>query len=267
MTTHGPIPVGSGLILLEQRGDISIVTLNRPEKRNAMNIAAQKDLGEALELARNARAIVLAGAPPAFCAGVDLAEQRKLRASNVVVPSQDGHPWAVTQERIRRHPAVFVAAVGGVALGGGLTLVHNCELAVADESAEFGVPELTFGSVPALSGPATTRRLLPKHSAQMIFLAKRVSAATALHFGIVNEVVPDGQALDRAVEMAEVIAGYDPVTLDYTKKLFRDAADLSWPAAIDHGVALGALSRAERGRRAAAAAAEVGEREAIGSES
>ena len=266
MTADGPIPVGSGLVLLEQQGDISIVILNRPEKRNAMNTAAQKDLGEALELARSARAIVLSGAPPAFCAGVDLAEQRELRASTVVIPSQDGHPWAVTQERIRRHPAIFIAAVGGVALGGGLTLVHNCELAVADESAEFGVPELTFGSVPALSGPTTTRRLLPKHSAQMIFLAERVSAATALHFGIVNEVVPDGQALDRAVEMAKVIAGDDPVTLDYTKKLFRDAADLSWPAAIDHGVSLGALSRAERGRRTAAAAAEVGENETTGSD-
>jgi enoyl-CoA hydratase/carnithine racemase len=265
MTTEGPSPVGSGLVLLEQRGDTGIITLNRPEKRNAMNLAAQRDLAEALELARNIRVIVLAGAPPAFCAGIDLAEQRQVRAANGKVPSQDGHPWAVTQERIRRHPAIFIAAVSGVALGGGLTLVHNCELAVADQSAQFGIPELTFGSVPALSGPSTVRRLLPKHSAQLIFLAESVDAETALHFGVVNEVVPDGQALNRALEIAGVIAAYDPVALDYTKKLFREAADLSWPAAIDNGVVLGALARAERARSAANSAA-AREKEAAGSD-
>jgi len=266
MTTEEPRRVGSGLVLLEQRDDIGIITLNRPDKRNAMNLAAQRDLAEALELARNARVIVLTGAPPAFCAGIDLVEQRMLRASHAQVPTQDGHPWAVTQERIRRHRGVFIAAVGGVALGGGLTLVHNCELAIADESAEFGMPELTFGSVPALSGPSTVRRLLPKHSAQLIFLAERISAATALHFGIVNEVVPDGQALKRAIKMAEVIAGYDPVALEHTKKLFRETADLSWPDAINRGVALGAVARAERARSATNSAADAREKEATGSD-
>jgi enoyl-CoA hydratase/carnithine racemase len=249
--TSGPAPVGSGLVLLEDRDGYSILTLNRPEKRNAMNLAIQGDLREALDLTRTSRAIVLCGAPPTFCAGIDLAEQREIRASNTPVPSQDGHPWAVTQERIRRHPAVFIAAVSGAALGGGLTLVHNCDLAVADESAEFGVPELTFGTVPALSGPATVHRLLPKHAAHMIFLAQRVDADTALRFGIVNEVVGDGQSLARAIQMAEVIATYDPVAVDYAKKLFRDTPDLGWSAAIDHGVALGSLSRAERQRLAA----------------
>jgi enoyl-CoA hydratase/carnithine racemase len=266
MTTEEPRLIGSGLAVLEQRDGIGIITLNRPDKRNAMNLAAQRDLAEALELARHARVIVLTGAPPAFCAGIDLVEQRMLRASNAHVPTQDGHPWAATQERIRRHHAVFIAAVGGVALGGGLTLVHNCELAIADESAEFGMPELTFGSVPALSGPSTVRRLLPKHSAQLIFLAERVSAATALHFGIVNEVVPDGQALKRAIKMAEVIAGYDPVALEHTKKLFRETADLSWPAAINRGVALGALARAERAQSATNSAADAREKEATGSD-
>jgi enoyl-CoA hydratase/carnithine racemase len=242
-------PIGSGLILLDQRAGYNVITLNRPDKRNAMNLAIQGDLRDALELSRNARVIVIAGAPPTFCAGIDLAEQRDIRSSGAPVPSQDGHPWAVTLEKIRRHPAVFIAAVSGAALGGGLTLVHNCELAVADESAEFGVPELTFGTVPALSGPATVHRLLPKHAAHMIFVAQRVSAQTALNFGIVNEVVPDGRALSRAIEMAEVIAAYDPVALDYSKKLFRETGDLGWSAAIDYGVALGSLSRAERDRR------------------
>jgi enoyl-CoA hydratase/carnithine racemase len=111
------------------------------------------------------------------------------------------------------------------------------------------VPELTFGTVPALSGPATVHRLLPKHAAHLIFLAKRVDAPTALTFGIVNEVVPEGQALARAVEMAELIATYDEVAIDYSKKLFRDTPDMGWSAAIDYGVALGSLSRSERQRR------------------
>src|SRR5665213_370894 len=222
MSEHGATPVGSGLILLERREGYNIITLNRPEKRNAMNLAIQGDLREALERSRDARVIVLTGAAPTFCAGIDLAEQREIRAGLTPVPSQEGHPWAVTQERIRRHPAVFIAAVSGAALGGGLTLVQNCELAVCDESAEFGVPELTFGTVPALSGPATVHRLLPTHAAHMIFLAQRVNAATALHYGIVNEVVPDGEVLTRAVEMAEVIAAYDATAIDYSKKLYRE---------------------------------------------
>jgi enoyl-CoA hydratase/carnithine racemase len=240
--------VGSGLVLLERDEGYNVITLNRPEKRNAMNLAIQEDLREALNRSRDARAVIVTGAPPTFCAGIDLAEQREIRETSMPVPAQDGHPWAVTLERIRRHPAVFIAAVNGAALGGGLTLVHNCELAVADASAEFGVPELTFGTVPALSGPATVHRLLPKHAAQMIFLAQRVDAATALHFGIVNEVVADGQSLARARELAAVIASYDPVAIDYSKKLVREAGDLPWSSAIDHGVELGSLSRAERQR-------------------
>jgi enoyl-CoA hydratase/carnithine racemase len=240
--------VGSGLILLDERDGFNVITLNRPEKRNAMNLAIQGDLREALDRSRGAKVVVLTGAAPTFCAGIDLDEQRQLRAAATPVPSQNGHPWAVTQEIIRRHPAVLIAAVSGAALGGGLTLVHNCDLAVADEKAQFGVPELTFGTVPALSGPATVKRLLPKHAAHMIFLAQRVDAATALRFGIVNEVVPVGEAVSRAIEMAEVIAGYDRVAIDYSKKLFRDTQDMGWSEAIDQGVELGSLSRAERQR-------------------
>lgn len=241
-------PVGTGLILLEERAGYSVITLNRPDKRNAMNLAIQSDLREALERSRSAKVIVLTGAPPTFCAGIDLDEQKALRATTTPVPSQNGHPWAVTQEIIRRHPAVLIAAVSGAALGGGLTLVHNCDLAVADEKAQFGVPELTFGTVPALSGPATVKRLLPKHAAHMIFLAQRVDAQSALRFGIVNEVVVEGKALERAIEIAELIATYDATAIDYSKKLFRDTPDMAWSEAIDHGVELGALSRAEKQR-------------------
>lgn len=243
-------PVGSGLVLIEQRDGYCVVTLNRPDKRNAMNLALQHDLREALELARGAKAIVIYGAPPTFCAGLDLDEQRAIRAAGTPFPAQDGHPWAVTQEIIRRHPAVFIAAVSGAAMGGGLTLVHNCDLAVAEHSATFGVPEITFGTVPSLSGPASVHRLLPKHAAHLIFLGKKIDAETALRFGVINEVVPDGNVLVRAIEMAELIASYDAVAIDYTKKMFRETPYMDWSAAIDQGIALGTLSRSERLRRA-----------------
>jgi enoyl-CoA hydratase len=92
----------------------------------------------------------------------------------------------------------------------------------------------------------------------MIFLAQRVDADTALRFGIVNEVVPEGHSLERAIEMAKVITNYDATAIDYSKKLFRDTPDMGWSEAIDHGVELGALSRAERQRL------EINTREAKG---
>jgi enoyl-CoA hydratase/carnithine racemase len=129
----------------------------------------------------------------------------------------------------------MIAAVNGFALGGGLTLVHNCELAIASERAEFGMPEVGFGLFPAVSGPATIRRLLPKHAASMILTSRRVDASTAERWGVVNAVVPHERLLDEAEALARHIAQFDPVVLDYSKKAIRDVALMPWSEGIAYG--------------------------------
>jgi len=225
-------PAADDLVLVEDRGDWAVITLNRPQKRNAMNRAAQDRLREALAAVHEKKAVVLTGVGTSFCSGIDLTEELPPAPPGRRASSRIGN-WAEVNEEIREHPAVFVSAVNGFALGGGSTLVHNSELAVAGESASIGTPEMAFGAWAALSGPSLINRVLPKHAAELIFLAQRVDARTALRMGIVNEVVPDDELLPRAFEIAERIAGFDATTLDWGKRAFRSMVNTSWEESME----------------------------------
>ncbi|GAA3230918.1 enoyl-CoA hydratase [Pseudonocardia petroleophila] len=220
------------LVRVEDRGDWAVITLNRPEKRNAMNRAAQDGLRAALAAVHEKKAVVVTGVGTSFCSGIDLTEELPPTEPVRRASSSIGN-WAEVNEEIRNHPAVFIAAVNGYALGGGSTLVHNSELAIAAESASIGTPEMAFGAWAALSGPSLVNRVLPKHAAQLIFLAQRVDAGTALRMGIVNEVVPDDRLLPRAFEIAERIGSFDAITLDWGKRAFRSMVNTSWEEAME----------------------------------
>lgn len=221
------------LVLVEDRGPWAVLTINRPEKRNAMSKAAQRRLREAFKEVYEKKVVVLTGVGPSFCAGVDLVEGREAPKPAGRVGSRDIGSWEECNEDLRQHPAIFIAAVNGYALGGGGTLIHNCELAVAAESASVGTPEMGFGGWPGLAGPALINRVLPKHAAEIIFMAKRVDARTALRMGIVNEVVPDDQLLPRAFELAEHISAFDATLLDWGKKAFRAMVNSSWEDSME----------------------------------
>lgn len=237
------------LVLVEDRGDWAVITLNRPAKRNAMNRAAQRRLREALAEVYEKKAVVLTGVGTSFCSGIDLTEEQPPAKPGRRASAKIGN-WAEVNEEIREHPAVFVAAVNGFALGGGSTLVHNCELAVAGEAASIGTPEMAFGAWAALSGPSLINRVLPKHAAELIFLAKRVDARTALRMGIVNEVVPDDQLLPRAFEIAERLATFDAITLDWGKRAFRAMVNTSWEEAMELSRRTGSSIAAARSHEA-----------------
>lgn len=226
----------SDLILSQVHGDYAVVTLNRPDKRNAMNIPAQEALWDVLADLRvkGTKAIVLTGAGDvSFCAGADTRDKTPTRDRQTAV---DHDSWMKTQDIIARHPAVIIAAVNGYALGGGLTLVNNADLAIASETATFGMPEIGLGIFPALAGPTTVRRILPKHAAEMIFTAERIDAQMALRFGLINRVVPASELLPAAEALAAHIAGFDSFAIDYSKKAYRDTADMSWEAGLDYGL-------------------------------
>ncbi len=235
------------LVEVELHERWAVLTLNRPDKMNAVNIELADQLVAALQDLDEMSAIVLTGSGRAFCAGIDLKELPAHRMSwRSSFGTRRSQYWADTIDAMRRHPAVFIAAVNGFALGGGLTLVNNSELAIASAAAEFGIPEVGFGSFPALSGPSTVRRLLPKHVSEMVFLAKRIDAAKAQAWGLVNEVVAPSDLLPRAREVAEAVAGHDPVTVAHTKRAIRAIEEMGWVEATEYGALVSASIKATR---------------------
>lgn len=230
----------SSLVLVNERDDgVALVTFDRADKRNAMNRQARRELLETLgRLRGRARVIVLTGSGSSFCAGVDLKEASldpRLNAS-------DGEfSWLDVQEAIRRHPAVFIAAVNGYALGGGVTLINACDLAIASEQAEIGMPEIGFGLYPGLAGPSTQLRILRKRAAWMVLTGQRIDGQTAESWGLVNAAVAADRLMDEAMGLASHIAGFDAVTLEWCKRaLWTVPAQLSdWTTALEFGEGVG----------------------------
>lgn len=234
MSDQKPRTPYEDLVLVDDRDGYAILTINRPESRNAMSRDVMKRLREAFVQVRDKKAVVLTGVGPSFCAGVDLKEAAKNLSSAEPRSSNELHEWTMVQAEIRAHPAVFIAAVNGYALGGGSTLIHSCDLAYAAESASIGAPEMGFGAFPSHAGPAAVKRLAPKHAAELILTARRLSAQDAYRMAIVNKVVPDDQLLDEATALAEQLAGFDAVALDWGKKTIQRMEDLTWDEAMDY---------------------------------
>jgi enoyl-CoA hydratase/carnithine racemase len=233
------------LIEIAVEPNFARVTLNRPDKRNAMNLQLQMELREALDWLRERTGVIVLGANgPAFCAGVDLKEGAERSRTTPHLPRL-GQVWFETLEHIRRHPAIFIAAVDGFALGGGLTLVNTCELAIASDRASFGMPELGFGEFPGLAGATTLNTILPKHAAQMILTAQRLTAQQALASGLINAVVsPETLGAD-AGKLAEDIGARDRTLLRVTKRALWSLKGMPWSGAIERGMWLSTLSRGE----------------------
>jgi enoyl-CoA hydratase/carnithine racemase len=210
-------------VLIEQAGCYAVITLNRPAKLNAMSRELLAHLHDAVAaLPAQVRAVVLTGAGDrAFSAGNDLTEAGRAAPA----PGSPRGPLYQVLDLIRQHPAVFVAAVNGYALGGGLSLVNTCELAIASATAEFGIPQLGFGAFPGAAAPML-HRVLPKRAALAILSACRIDAATALAWGIVNEVVPPDQLRQRAEQVARRVAGREPAVIAAAQHALRRAASL-----------------------------------------
>lgn len=221
---------------------VARITFNRPEKRNAMSREARRQLLDRFAaLEGKPSVIVITGSGPAFCAGVDLKELNSSDGS----PTDDRYPWIAVQEAIRTCPAIVIAAVNGYALGGGVTLINSADLAIADEQAEIGMPEVGFGLYPGLAGPSTQLRLQPKRAAWMVLTGERISGRTAVEWGLVNVATTSERLQDDAVALAARIAQYDPETLRWCKKaLWQVPMHLSdWTAALEYGESVGTQIR------------------------
>ncbi|GAA4223945.1 hypothetical protein GCM10022254_02320 [Actinomadura meridiana] len=219
-------------------GGVARITLNRPEKRNAMSRAARAALIEVLDRCEGqAKVIVLTGAGPAFCAGVDLKEAGEEEIDTDRRGAGRRTSWLAVQERIRQHSAIIIAAVNGFALGGGLTLINSSDLAIAADDAPIGMPEVGFGLYPGLAGPSTQLRLGAKRAAWMVLTADRITGATAAEWGLVNLAVPADELQDAALDLARRVGRHNGVTLGWAKRALHEIPMYisDWTKALEYG--------------------------------
>jgi enoyl-CoA hydratase/carnithine racemase len=209
------IDAKAGLVVVEDRAAYALIRLNRPEKRNAMSHAARVALADALVTVRQHKVVVLTGTGTSFCSGVDLKEAAAERETDGGEAS--AREWIEVLLSIRRHPAIFIAAVNGFALGGGSTLINVSDLAIAANEAEIGMPELGFATYPGMAGPAMQIMLPRKRAAWMILTAQRVDGVTAERWGMVNRSVPLADLEREADVLARHVAQFDAAALSESK--------------------------------------------------
>lgn len=203
---------------VERFGAVVVITINRPERRNALDPEAMSGIGRALVAAEEddaVRCVVLTGAgEKAFCAGMDL----KAFAEGGISPDALPKPGLeVLVERI--YPKPVIAAINGAALAGGFEIMLACDLVVAADHALFGIPEVKRGLVAAGGGTRLPRRLPLAIALEFGLTGEPVDAATALRLGLVNRVVPAVGVRDAALALAEKVAANSPLAVAATKEL------------------------------------------------
>lgn len=227
------------LVLTERVGSVAILTLNRPEKRNAIDLAMVQALhGILAELARDAdlACLILTGAGKAFAAGADIGELRARNRFDALAGINSRLFQAVEQ-----FPTPVIAAIQGWALGGGCELALACDLRIAGESARFGQPEVTLGILPGAGATQRLPRLVGLGMArELIFTGRIIDAAEALRIGLVNRVVHDDGLLDAAQELASQIAANGPLAL----RLAKLALNASHRTGSDVGFLIESLGQA-----------------------
>jgi enoyl-CoA hydratase/carnithine racemase len=220
------------LVLREDRSGVAWLTLNRPRARNALSVALMAALDAALAEAgaeRSVRAVVIAGAGPAFCAGHDL---REIRAN----PGREAYSALFRQcselmLRIVRLPKPVIARVHGVATAAGCQLVASCDLAVAADTARFATPGVNIGLFCSTPMVALSRAVGRKAAMEMLLTGELISAERARDIGLVNRIVPEAE-LDAAVAaLAALIAAKSPHVLAIGKEAFYRQAEMDLDAA------------------------------------
>src|SRR6516225_1695653 len=215
-----------GVTVRRPAATVAEIMLDRPEAMNALSTAMGARLAAVCaELAADhgIRAVVLSAAGRAFCVGADLKERAAMSDADFMAQRP---VFRAAFRGVLALPQPVIAAVHGYALGGGCELALSCDLIVADETAEFGLPETTVGLVPGGGGTQLAlRRLGPGRAADLILAGRRVDATEAERIGLADPVVPRGTACPEAIEIAGRMAANSPTAVKAAKKAIRQGAD------------------------------------------
>ena len=235
--------MSDGLVQCSIEDGVAVVTLNNPPL-NLVTLQMTRELNALVSrLADDAavRVMVLTGAgSKAFCAGSDIKEFPQMMAAGIVVPNKlagENEAWS----RVDDFPRPTIAALNGLAFGGGLELAVCCDLIVAEEGGRVALPEINLGVFPGSGGTIrVTRRIGEGRAKEMMFFGEPLPVETALAWGLVNRVVPPGQALATALQMARKLAAKPAVALAACKESADHAFDLSEDEAVEASLALSA---------------------------
>jgi enoyl-CoA hydratase len=228
------------LVLFERRGAVALLTINRPQTMNALDMAMLDALEAAVDRAagdKEVRVLVLTGAGKAFVAGGDIAELNSRNGLRHYF--EFGERIHAVFRKIEALDKPTVGAINGWALGGGTELLLCLDIRIVAEGAKLGLPEVTLGMFPGAGGSQRLiRQLAPCKAKELMFTGDRITAAEALSLGLVNRVVPDTEVLDAAMTLAERIAKFSPVTLTIMKRVIDDGAQMPLTAALHHEQAM-----------------------------
>jgi methylglutaconyl-CoA hydratase len=232
-------------IQLALEGKLATLTLNRPDKRNAISFELIDDLLRALdEVAKSDTIIlILTGAGKAFCSGMDLDDLKALTGRTPEQNLQDSKTMVQLFRSLYEFPKVTIAAVNGAAIAGGTGLALLCDFTLASPDAKFGYTEVRIGFVPAIVSTFLLRQVGEKHARDLLLTGRLFDAAEAARMGLINEIVPGEQLMARARQLASVLMENSSASLFATKKLLTDHARSEIDAQIEEAVRSNAAIR------------------------
>lgn len=228
-------------LIVERRGAVGIITINRPKSLNALSRATVAELAAAVDEFNaddGVRAIILTGAgEKAFVAGADIGEFNSLRSAEEA--AEYARVGQAVLNRIERLPKPVIAAINGYALGGGCELAMACDIRIAADTARLGQPEINLGIIPGYGGTQRLTRLVGKGMAKLLVLGgDPITAQEAQRIGLVDVVVPAAELMAKAMELAEKLASKAPVALRLCKQAINEGAEGTLAAGLDHEAAL-----------------------------
>jgi enoyl-CoA hydratase/carnithine racemase len=234
-------------VLAERRDAVGIARLNRPESRNALSADLMEGLAgvlEAWDTEPEVRCIVVAGGEDVFAAGGDIKSMAARSFQDALVT-----PTARFWPRLAAVRTPLVAAVSGYALGGGCELALACDMVVASETAEFGQPEITLGIIPGGGGTQRLTRIMGKQRAmELVLTGRRIDAEEAFRLGLVNQVTGKKDWLEKAVELAQVVASRPPLAVRLAKQAVMAADETALSAGLEQERRLYELAMATEDR-------------------
>jgi len=245
------------LARVEDEGGVRTITLNRPEKRNALNAAAMAELTQALEAAAEdaaCRVMVLTGAGEAFCAGMDLGHLEALGSKTKEEHRTDSMQIARMLRTLYELPKPTIAAVNGAAIAGGMGLATVCDFTLAVPEAKFGYTEVRIGFVPAIVSAFLREQVGDKRARELLLAGRLIKADEAHVLGLVTRVVPAAELMDEANKLAGKLVENSPQAMEATKRLLseqvRERLDVAIALAVEANVQARATKDFKEGIRA-----------------
>lgn len=223
-------------VLYERRGAVALITVNRPETLNALDMATLAELDRAVgetEADAEVRVVVFTGAGKAFVAGGDIADLNSRQGLAHYL--ELGERLHTVFRRIETLDKPTIGAINGWALGGGTELALCLDIRIAAQSARFGLPEITLGLFPGAGGSQRLmRQIAPCKAKELMFTGSRLTAQDAERLGLVNKVVPDAELMTEALAMADAVAQKSPLVLKLLKRAMVDGDEMPLRAALRH---------------------------------